>query len=609
MGIARPIVLNFGTNFDLVKRLDGVVTVYYCVDPSFPDAGHENDEALTCAASNLVYAVSETYRQHLASLCTTQHLHVIPHGYAFEHARRIAEDSAVSCPGELQALPRPILGFVGSVHDAYVDIDRVERLARQRPEASIVLIGPYRNNPLGPDLSSNALRRLRQLPNVHLLGPRHFLDVPRYVKYFDVCLVLVNVKDYAQAAMTQKRTHFKWLAYLAMGKPIVAPRVNEADSISSLVYLAGDDDSYIAAVDQAVSEDRGRGLPRISYASQFSFDRTLDSIAEPIARFLRTRAGITDAVNSVTHSSRRAAAMTDSGARRTSMHSAAGNPEVSVGLPVYNGEQYLGEAVQSICEQTFADFELIISDNASTDRTAEICRDMASRDSRIRYMRQPRNIGAARNFDFVARAANGKFLKWTTANDRSDRTMLAKCVDVLQREDDAVLCYGRTCLIDGSGNELGLYEYDLSFQQSRPSERFISVRNRMNMNNAQQGLIRLQALRQTRLERSYPDGDMVMMAELALYGTFRLLPDVLLYRRMEKGAASRFLSDPELRAFLDPDFARKGFTAWRRHWDCCWSVLRAPIAWKEKTAALDFVARSAYWDRRELWRDLFKWAR
>jgi len=291
------------------------------------------------------------------------------------------------------------------------------------------------------------------------------------------------------------------------------------------------------------------------------------------------------------------------------MHSAAGNPEVSVGLPVYNGEQYLGEAVQSICEQTFADFELIISDNASTDRTAEICREMASRDSRIRYMRQPRNIGAARNFDFVARAANGKFLKWTTANDRSDRTMLAKCVDVLQREDDAVLCYGRTCLIDGSGNELGLYEYDLSFQQSRPSERFISVRKRMNMNNAQQGLIRLQALRQTRLERSYPDGDMVMMAELALYGTFRLLPDVLLYRRMEKGAASRFLSDPELRAFLDPDFARKGFTAWRRHWDCCWSVLRAPIAWTEKAAALDFVTRSAHWDRRELWRDLFKRAR
>jgi hypothetical protein len=287
LGIERPIVLNFGTNFDLVRRLRGIITVYYCVDPPFPEAGHENDEALTCAASDLVYAVSETYQKHLASLCTTQPLRVIPHGYAFEHARGIAENSAVSCPEELRALPRPILGFVGSIHDAYVDIDRVERLARQRPDASIVLIGPYRNNPLGPDLSSQALRRLRQLPNVHLLGPRHFLDVPRYVKYFDVCLVLVNVKEYAEVAMTQKRTHFKWLAYLAMGKPIVAPHVHEADSISSLVYLASGDDSYVAAVDHALKEDRGRALPRISYASQFSFDRTLDAIAEPIAQFLR----------------------------------------------------------------------------------------------------------------------------------------------------------------------------------------------------------------------------------------------------------------------------------------------------------------------------------
>ncbi len=298
--------------------------------------------------------------------------------------------------------------------------------------------------------------------------------------------------------------------------------------------------------------------------------------------------------------------MTSSGVRRTNEHPADCTPEVSVGLPVYNGEEYLLESVQGICEQTFSDFELIISDNASTDRTAEICKELASRDSRIRYVRQPRNIGAARNWNFVARAANGKFLKWASANDRPDRTMLARCVDVLQREDEAVLCYGRTRFIDGSGNKLGLYEYDLSFEQRRPSERFISVRNRMNLNNAQQGLIRLHPLRQTRLERLYPGGDLILMAELALHGTFRLLPDVLLYRRMEKGAASRFLSDRELRVFLDPDSAHKGFTAWRRHWDCCWSVLRAPIAWREKASALDYVVRSVYWDRRELWRDLVK---
>jgi len=281
-------------------------------------------------------------------------------------------------------------------------------------------------------------------------------------------------------------------------------------------------------------------------------------------------------------------------------------PEVSVGLPVYNGERHLAEAVQSICDQTFADFELIISDNASTDGTAEICEELAGRDTRIRYARQPANIGAIRNWDFVACAARGTFFKWASANDRCDRTMLAKCVDVLRREHDVALCYGRTRLIDGRGNELSLYGNDLSLQQARPSERFIELRNRMTMNNAQQGLIRLQSLKQTRLTRRYPDGDLILMAELALHGTFRLLPDVLLYRRMAEGAASRFLSERELRVFLDPDSAHKQFTSWRRHLDCCWSVLRAPIAWKEKMAALDYVARSVYWDRSVLWRDLFK---
>lgn len=290
LGIRRPIVLNFGTNFDLVTRLCGAVTVYYCVDPPFPEAGEERDQALTCQVSDLVYAVSDAYRQQLAPLCRAEQLHVIPHGYAYSHARCIDDDSSTVCPPEMQGLPRPILGYVGSIHDEYVDIDRIERIAKRRPTSSIVLIGPYHNNPLGRDLSSDALRRLRQLPNVYLLGPRHFLDVPRYVKYFDICLLLVNIKEYGESALTNKRTHFKWLAYLAMGKPVVAPRVYEADSIASLVYLVDDDDSYLAAVDKALAEDQSNRIPRISYASQFSFDKTLTSIMLPIAERLNSAA-------------------------------------------------------------------------------------------------------------------------------------------------------------------------------------------------------------------------------------------------------------------------------------------------------------------------------
>jgi glycosyltransferase involved in cell wall biosynthesis len=69
-------------------------------------------------------------------------------------------------------------------------------------------------------------------------------------------------------------------------------------------------------------------------------------------------------------------------------------PRLSIGLPVYNGEEYLAESLDALLGQTYEDFELVISDNASTDGTQELCRKYAARDSRIRYLRLPRNIGA-----------------------------------------------------------------------------------------------------------------------------------------------------------------------------------------------------------------------
>jgi glycosyltransferase involved in cell wall biosynthesis len=273
-------------------------------------------------------------------------------------------------------------------------------------------------------------------------------------------------------------------------------------------------------------------------------------------------------------------------------------------MPVYNGGKHILQAAESILEQTFTDFELIISDNASTDDTRSICESLAVRDGRVRYVRQPRNLGAVPNWDFVARSAQGRFFKWASANDHCDPHTLEKCVVVLREQEDVVLCYGRTCLIDNRGNSLGVYQYDLAVEDDRPSTRFITVRNRLNLNNAQCSLMRLDKLRQTRLGRPFPGGDVLLTAELSLYGKFRLLPDVLLYRRMDEGSASRYLSDQQLRVFLDPRSVHKGHVTWRRHWDCCRSVLRAPIAWREKRATLDFVLRSAYWDRKELWREL-----
>jgi hypothetical protein len=292
LGMRQPIVLNFDTDPRAVAALEGMVSVYYCVDPVMSVPTEFNDERRTCEESDLIYAVSDAYRDHLAGYRTGKPIHVIPHGYAYEHARRVDEDPASEVPQELKSLPRPILGFVGSIHDSNIDLDRLERIATELPLASIVLIGPHKNNPIGASLSAKGLARIRALPNVHLLGPRHFLEIPRYVKYFDVGLVLINTKDFDAAEKTSKRTLFKWLLYLTMGKPAVAPLMSEAATIGNIVYLSKNDDEYTHNIHAALNEPGYLKEQRIRYASQFSFDNVLDRIAQPLVPLMAERPAV-----------------------------------------------------------------------------------------------------------------------------------------------------------------------------------------------------------------------------------------------------------------------------------------------------------------------------
>src|ERR1700754_583434 len=99
-------------------------------------------------------------------------------------------------------------------------------------------------------------------------------------------------------------------------------------------------------------------------------------------------------------------------------------PRLSIGLPVYNSEDYLAESLEALLGQSFEDFELIISDNASTDGTADICRRYRGQDSRIRYIRQPRNIGGAPNHNFLVHEARGELFKWASHDDLYARDLL-----------------------------------------------------------------------------------------------------------------------------------------------------------------------------------------
>src|SRR6185503_20049809 len=125
------------------------------------------------------------------------------------------------------------------------------------------------------------------------------------------------------------------------------------------------------------------------------------------------------------------------------------SPVVSIGLPTYNGARHLREAVESLLAQDHADFELLISDNASTDATADIAGELAKLDPRIRIVRQPTNIGPTANFAFVLRGTHGRYFMWAADDDRWHPAYVSSCLAALECNPGAAMATSQVELIDG----------------------------------------------------------------------------------------------------------------------------------------------------------------
>jgi glycosyltransferase involved in cell wall biosynthesis len=205
-------------------------------------------------------------------------------------------------------------------------------------------------------------------------------------------------------------------------------------------------------------------------------------------------------------------------------------PRLSVGLPVYNGEKYLSEALDALLGQSYSDFELIISDNASTDRTEEICRRYAARDPRIRYFRQPVNVGAALNHNFVVEQARGEYFKWASHDDLYGRDLLLRCIEALDARPDVVRG-----------------EYRLATDSPHPPVRFRDMLFVLGGDDFY-GVMRTDVLRRTPLHASYHHADRTLVTELSLYGPFHQVPEILYFRRDHPDRAERARATKRARA-------------------------------------------------------------
>lgn len=213
-------------------------------------------------------------------------------------------------------------------------------------------------------------------------------------------------------------------------------------------------------------------------------------------------------------------------------------PRLTVGLPVYNGEEHLAESLDALLGQSYEDFELVISDNASSDGTAEICRSYQEQDSRIRYFRQPNNIGSAGNHNFLVDRAQGELFKWASHDDLYARDLLERCVAALDEHPQVVLAHSWTAMIDVSGTVTMALEYPLATASLRAPERFRSMLFGRGGDDFY-GVMRAGVVRPVLRQGSHHHADRTMMTGVCLYGPFYQVPEWLYFRREHPEAALR----------------------------------------------------------------------
>jgi len=276
-----------------------------------------------------------------------------------------------------------------------------------------------------------------------------------------------------------------------------------------------------------------------------------------------------------------------------------------VGMPVYNGERYVEAAIRSILEQTLGDFVLLISDNASTDRTSEICRDLACRDGRVHYTVHANNIGANRNFNYVVRLADDlykpRWFKWAAHDDLCAPTNLEACIDVLEQEPDVVLAYPVTMLIDEHGDEIpGTCDPGPKGTAADRLSRFRDILNDEFGVFYIFGVHRMAALSSTTLFGSHWPPDKALASWLSLLGRFVQVPEPLFLRRthLEQSsslplrAQARWSSSGLSSLVPSPVWATQAYLH---------GVRSAPLS------AVD--RRAAYWEVMRKYVDRRKWKR
>lgn len=228
-------------------------------------------------------------------------------------------------------------------------------------------------------------------------------------------------------------------------------------------------------------------------------------------------------------------------------------PRVSIGFPIYNGEKYMRQSLDSLLNQTFTDFELIIADNCSTDNTVAICQAYAAKDERIIFHQNEENKGAAYNYNKVFHLARGQYFRWAAHDDYNEPQALELMVKVLDENPEAILSYPKTILIDGNDKLIEYHEDGYDLRSHNPSERFAKFFKSSAWCHPVFGLIRIDVLARTGLIGNFASSDRVLLGELAVQGKCYEIPEHLAYRRLHpENSTEANKTDEAMMNWYDP---------------------------------------------------------
>jgi glycosyltransferase involved in cell wall biosynthesis len=207
------------------------------------------------------------------------------------------------------------------------------------------------------------------------------------------------------------------------------------------------------------------------------------------------------------------------------------NGLVSIGLPVFNGENFLEKTLKCIISQSYENIEVLISDNNSADKTREICCDYASKDKRIVYSKNENNLGASCNYNVVFKRSRGEYFKWAAHDDLFSINFVEECVKVLSSETACPLCHSKVLEIDENERIIKRYPSCERFSNKDAVRRFFECICKPHSQSAVFGVFRTSVLSNTRLIGNYSSSDRTLLGEVALRGPIIEIPKYLFFKR------------------------------------------------------------------------------